>query len=139
VETEKSRGHILFDAGNEYFELNGSIYRASISDYVANFAGGNGVRAGARWFCYVRDWGFYKAQLTKLFGVSIVVNKDLRILQVYKNINSAMADMFVKFGPVDGPERYYQDADYWHPGRLDLNKQFYHEYVTKTGRYAKVV
>jgi hypothetical protein len=66
MEIEKSKGHLLFNSGYEYFELNGSIYRASISDYVANFAGGNGVRAGARWFCYIRDWEFFKAQVSKV-------------------------------------------------------------------------
>lgn len=46
---EKSKGHIAFIGICEYFEYDGSIYRAPIDAYIQ----ANGTRVSARFECYV--------------------------------------------------------------------------------------
>jgi hypothetical protein len=63
-----------------------------------------------------------------LSSVLITVNKNEQIMQIFENYNAATAAMFVKFGPVNGPARYYRDADFWHVGRLQMNREEYRKY-----------
>jgi hypothetical protein len=59
IRAAKSKGHIAFSDGYEFFKLGNDIYRSHITNVIDLNAG---VRCGSRWMCNEKHWDKIKGQ-----------------------------------------------------------------------------
>lgn len=54
--TDKSRGHIFFAEGTEYFQFENSIFQVPASHHMHTNGTLKGIRIGARFYCTMAAW-----------------------------------------------------------------------------------